>query len=350
MLDLQRISGASFFDRSSDGEFYLEDDFVPFDQSIIWKFNDFFWQNVSLWEKTFGENYESSIPGVISESHKDEFIYKSAKRFFELLVFLHNKGSLPKEIIVLEQGPGSGIYALGFLSYISQWSQDKYDFLEKITYVLCDTSKDILDNLKIVTKSFSNIVNFYLQKEQFDVPAKYAGKVLLIRHGNLWDQLPCKIVRFKDNIWLELFVRSVSSKPFLKEPFDYIKNNPVLWKDFYQNIFLEEKWVETKEYFFEVPDGAELISSIGVEKNLNSLIPLINWQGGGYIEVVDIVVPSLAGFINKNRRPKKYDGGIGVVVNGQEINKFLEVKGFKMDLERLEKNKINMIATIKPLL
>src|SRR5579871_4543236 len=97
------ISGESFFDEISNDSILLDKVFVPLDKSMIWHCNYLFWKYFSLWEKTYNEQYEASLPSGISESHKDEFIEKSAQKFLNLLLTLEKKQNLPEKIIILEQ-------------------------------------------------------------------------------------------------------------------------------------------------------------------------------------------------------------------------------------------------------
>src|SRR5579859_4427041 len=89
------ISGESFFEAIPEKYFPLDKTYVSLDQSIIWKVNSLFWKHVNLWEKTYQESYESSLPAGISESHKDDFIENSANKFISLLLQLEKEQNLP---------------------------------------------------------------------------------------------------------------------------------------------------------------------------------------------------------------------------------------------------------------
>src|SRR5579859_6634473 len=145
----QPISGESFFEPISKESFPLDKTFVPLDRSIIWYLNYLFWKYFTLWAKTYGENYEASLPSGVSESHKDAFIQKSVMKCISLLLELEKKQKLPKQIIVLEQGPGTGIYAKKFLDFLKKYSEEyKKFFYKHLLYIISDTSEEILDTAK----------------------------------------------------------------------------------------------------------------------------------------------------------------------------------------------------------
>src|SRR5437660_12175612 len=117
------ISGESFFEPMPNKHFALDATFVPLDQSIIWHMNYLFWKHFTLWEKTYQESYEASLPSGVSESHKDVFVEKSVNKFIHLLLHLEKVNKFPEKIIILEQGPGTGLYAKKFLDYLQDYSK-----------------------------------------------------------------------------------------------------------------------------------------------------------------------------------------------------------------------------------
>ncbi|MBI3385259.1 SAM-dependent methyltransferase, partial [Candidatus Gottesmanbacteria bacterium] len=190
---IDKISGASYFDPLPKNRLLLEKKFAPLDKSLIWNLNNFFWQNTSLWEKTYGQHYEKSLPTGISSSHEPDFVKKSTEHFFNFLVNLKNRKLLPQKIIVLEQGPGTGLYAKQFLDYLKNFSTSEYSFYDNLTFILSDSSSELLAGAQKLLADHQKHLVIHHQKKHHDLPFKYKGQILFARSGNLWDQLPCRL-------------------------------------------------------------------------------------------------------------------------------------------------------------
>src|SRR5579872_1922436 len=142
LIPTQKIIGETFFGTLPKNPVLLETDFVRMDKSIIWKLSELFWKYYSLWEKTYNENFEASLPSGISESHKQEFIKASVERFIQCIKNLKEKNVLPPALYIYEQGPGTGVFAKGFLDEIKTQDAQIY---QKIHYVLSDSSQEVLE-------------------------------------------------------------------------------------------------------------------------------------------------------------------------------------------------------------
>src|SRR5258708_5728997 len=334
------ISGESFFEPVPRHSFPLDATFVPLDKSIIWHCNYLFWKHFTLWEKTYNEHYEASLPSGVSESHKDGFILTSVQKFIRLLINLEKTNNLPKDIFILEQGPGSGIYAKKFLDYLKE---HHLEFYKHTQYILQDTSQEILEAALKTLRSHKNHVRDFIK-----LPKNLCSKILFARHSNLWDQLPAKIFILDENNISEIFVQAVIDQHIGNKDFcslqkthieQFITTHTHLWEPLIRILKFKTKIKKlTQNEISRLPylstieqcnNGAtkqcEIIFSKGVLDNLRELISMIDWQRNGYIEIVDIIVPTIEGF-QKNRRPKKYDGSIATVVNGLLIATFLQEK------------------------
>src|SRR3989344_5815406 len=95
------ISGESFFSPLPKDFVPIENDFVPFDPSVVWYLNNLFWQNTKLWEQTYGQHYEKSLPEGLSTSHKPEFINQSLNHFLLITNKLSQENRLPEKIYIL---------------------------------------------------------------------------------------------------------------------------------------------------------------------------------------------------------------------------------------------------------
>lgn len=338
------ISGESFFSPLPEESLPIEKDFVPFDQSVVWYLNEIFWQNTKLWEKTYGQHYEKSLPEGLSTSHKPEFINQSLNHFLLITDKLSLENRLPEKIFILEQGAGSGTYAFEFLNFLQKEHPLLY---QRLSYVISDTSEEILEICRRILKNHWKQIMFYKQQSTYDLPNLDGKKFLFIRHGNFWDQLPCKIFQKKTGKILEVYTKAILAKSLeedlaitkidltqLKEIIrqkklvSFLKKYPLLWKPLVQNLKLQTEVTNNilrEKAYEELPDDTFIINSLGVVKNLEGYLNLMDWDKYGYLEVVDIIFPNVSSFTS-DRLPKKYDGALGVGVNGPEIKIFLKNK------------------------
>lgn len=243
-----KIIGESFFAHMPKEPVLLESDFVRMDKSIIWQCNDLFWKYYTLWEKTYGENFESSLPSGISESHKPEFITACAERFLSRMKKLQQEGQLPETIYVYEQGPGSGIFAKGFLDAIQHKNAEIY---KKISYLLVDTSEEILQSCVTFLREHTNNIKLYTLDNFERLAHTFSGKILFARHSNMWDTWPCRLVQVRKSGLSEIYVRAVCEKKFEK----FVKeiqtrglayaliHYPALWKDFFRSVKLQTRTI-----------------------------------------------------------------------------------------------------------
>jgi hypothetical protein len=61
------------------------DQFVPWRNSIIWKFNKLFWQWLPGWEAASGRGFEEALPSGASDANHPQAIADSVCEFFRLL-------------------------------------------------------------------------------------------------------------------------------------------------------------------------------------------------------------------------------------------------------------------------
>ncbi len=349
-----KIIAEKFITRIPRNVALLESDFIRMDRSIIWKLNEIFWKHYDLWEKMYGENYETSLPEGISESHKPEFIKASAERFIH--VYQNHKQN---KIYVFEQGPGSGIFAKGFIDYIEKHKQDLY---KKLTYLLVDTSQEILTSCNILLTKHKDHIKFFtledFEKESF----KFTKKILFARHSNIWDQFPCRAIKLRNTGLAEVYVKAVCGKGF-----DTLLNEisekglekalvmyPQLWKEFFRSIKLQTRTIacDTTEiqaniYLQKFKDivglhaGKNTLYSDAVVENLNFLNTLIDWNKGGYIEIVDVMTPGP----QFQMYPLKYDGAIGYRIDQGIIKTWAKEANKRITFMKLKKS--NTLVTIE---
>lgn len=370
--DNQPISGESFFEPLPKRSLPI-DQFTPLDESVIWHLNSLFWAHCNLWQQTYGEHYEASLPSGTSVAHQQSFIEASVQGLLKLLENLARREELPKVIYVLEQGPGTGKYAKGFLDYVQDYSRDNQrPFYDRLQYLLFDTSKEI------ITTTLANLTAHKNHIEVVSNLAPWAGRVLFVRHSNLWDQLPARIFSAEDGAITELQVQPVldgaieaelanvaprvSSDDIVKAlqtrtVGQLIGQHPKIWKPLARAVFLQTRrhtlsdkqlatlpFTKILQRLAVLQDGQEFVFNGGVLENIESISALVDWQRGGYIEVVDIVIPDVSGFARPHR-PKKYDGSLACFMNGPMLRLYAEDHNKHLHLRKLRG--LNYVVTLR---
>lgn len=89
--------------------------FAPLRESVIWRFNDLFWQRVGDWEASTGRGFEQALPTGRSDANDGGAVADSVADFWTLLADLDKRAQLPPEIFALEIGVGSGTRAATWL-------------------------------------------------------------------------------------------------------------------------------------------------------------------------------------------------------------------------------------------
>ncbi len=361
MNDNSKIIGESFFARLPQNTIPLERDFVRMDKSVIWEFNKYFWQNYMLWEKTYGEHYEASLPSGISESHRAEFIENSAKKFIAFLKRLDAKNQLPEVIYCYEQGPGTGAFAKGFLDYIRRKSVHLY---ERVWYLISDISNEILETTLKNLEDHKSHVRAYTQNVFEKNGETFAGKILFVRHSNMWDGYPCRLVQIRKTGLADMYVRAICDRKF--EPFAQevqqkgaayvVAKYPHIWKDFFRNITLQTRSFSCSEidirsnaylhYLQNTNDlyvGKNTLVSEYIFDNLLLINALIDWDKGGYAEIVDII----SRHPSQKMYPLKFDGAIGYKIDGKIIETWCGAYGKIVSFKKLRKSNMAMTITKK---
>lgn len=353
-----RIIGESLFESLPNKPIPLESDFVRMDKSIIWKFNELFWKHYTLWEKTYGEHYEASLPSGISESHRPEFIRASARRFLSFVSNIRAQRRLPKTLYIYEQGPGTGIFAKGFLDFVKREHPKIY---ERVVYILSDTSQEILKTCSDLLSEHKDHMKYYMQDAFEEAAIHFAGKILFARHSNMWDQWPCRLIRMRKSGLAEIYVRAVCGKEFeqivkkmQERGLEYVLvNYPDKWKDFFKSIKLQTHTITCSNIDIKYNPYLRHLANIArvnvnkntllsehISYNLSFLSKLIDWKRKGYIEIVDIITRHPL----KNMHPLKFDGAIGYKIDSKIIEEWCDTN--KKTILFYKLRKLNTLVTI----
>ena len=124
---------------------YLEA-FCPIRSSIIWRFNNLFWQHLPLWENAAGHGFEKSLPGGTSDANHPEAIRDSVADFWTLLKDLDSRKQLPQEIFALEIGVGTGQRAAAWLDRFRALDHERgTNYYPRVRFLLADYSMPALN-------------------------------------------------------------------------------------------------------------------------------------------------------------------------------------------------------------
>src|SRR5205823_1521224 len=120
--------------------------FTPLRESVIWRFNNLFWQRVGDWEAETGRGFEHALPTGRSDANDGASVADSVADFWTLLVDLEKRAQLPAEIFALEIGVGSGTRAALWLDRFKAIDEARATrFYPRLRFLLADYSLPTLD-------------------------------------------------------------------------------------------------------------------------------------------------------------------------------------------------------------
>src|SRR5215510_12566853 len=179
---------------------YLEA-FTPIRCSLIWRFNDLFWQHLPLWESASGHGFEDALPGRTSDANHPEAVADAVADFWTLLKDLESHNQLPPEIFALEIGVGTGTRAAAWLDRFRQLDRERgTQYYPRIRFLLADYSMATLNRAMEAVRDHRELASF-LAVDALD-PFKSLSflryKVLSIHLTNVYDNLPTDEIVVRD--------------------------------------------------------------------------------------------------------------------------------------------------------
>jgi hypothetical protein len=341
---------------------YLEP-FTPIRSSIIWRFNDLFWQHLPLWESAAGHGFETALPSGTSDANHPEAVADAVADFWTLLKDLESHNQLPQEIFALEIGVGTGRRAAAWLDRFRALDQERgTQYYPRIKFLLADYSRPTLDRAMAAVHEHRELASF-LAVDALD-PFKSLSflryKVLSIHLTNVYDNLPTDEIVVRDDklyfVEARAYIPATAAarigEAFGVPPSDLtrtvnrllevgpqhlhhssLEQGVTFWRSVWDAIRLEERFVAIRtildaplpagvkpgllENFFGEGKGMTNLrfhlSSGALESFLNT-VPLLHPRG--YLQVQDIFVANLADYGKIFRGPGKMDGSIVNWVNG----------------------------------
>jgi len=357
---------------AAQGRIYLED-FRSFRSSIVWEFNQLYWQRLKDWELATGKSYERALPGGASDGHHPQAVEDSAREFWKLLKDLETHNQLPPEIFILEIGVGLATRAGMWLDRF--WALDQENgtnYYPRIRFLLGDYSLSTLERSRPAVKKHIDLCSF-IALDALD-PTKALSflrhKILHVHSSNMYDNLPDEEVVWRDNRmhWVEVRAyvppadaariasacgMAVSEVPrtikrLLEVGADALPERDkgmTFWMEIWKAIRLEERLVDAvdlaevslpaglsyqqmEDILKDAPGDLRFHLSSGALESFRNTLPLLHPRG--YLQVQDIFVTDLNEYCMGFYGPGKLDGSIVNWVNGALLREVAHRAGYDL--------------------
>jgi hypothetical protein len=343
---------------SDDDGVYL-DPFVPWRNSIIWKFNKLFWQWLPEWEAASGRGFEEALPSGASDANHPQAIADSVCEFFRLLKDLDQRGQLPAEIAALEIGGGSGMRAKAWLDGFK--SLDEHSgtgYYQRLKFFLGDYSPATLERAVKATSAHSDKVHGVSMDALNPLQGLPAMrfKILYVHLTNVYDNLPFDELVRRDgrhyivetrgyipahavaNLHAAFGVSRDEIAPIVERMFTegpsgagMGERSVAFWRQLWGSFRLQERLrllddvevghvppgltrLHIDDLLAEAPDDIRFHVSRGAGESFANTLPLLHPRG--YLQVQDIFVSSMDEYRQAFKGPGKLDGSLVVWVNG----------------------------------
>lgn len=369
---VQKAINPSSQDARGQGRIYLED-FHSLRSSIVWNFNQLYWQRLKDWEHATGKSYERALPGGVSDGHHPQAIADSAKDFWKLLKDLETRNQLPPEIFILEIGVGLAMRAGMWLDRFCALDQENgTKYYPRVRFLLGDYSLSTLERSRPAVNRHIDLCSF-IALDALD-PTRALSflrhKVLHVHLSNVYDNLPDEEIVWRDNrlYWVQVrayipledaarigaacgvpvadIVKTVNR--LLEVGADTLPDHEkgmVFWMEVWKAIRLEERlvdavdlpdaslpaglsFVQMEDILKDAPGDLRLHLSSGALESFRNTLPLLHPRG--YLQVQDIFVTDLNEYCMGFYGPGKLDGSIVNWVNGALLREVAHRAGYDL--------------------
>jgi hypothetical protein len=358
--ELDRALQAISPEAPAQGDRVWLDDWRPVRESMIWRFNDLFWQRVADWETAAGRGFEAALPSGQSDANHSQAVADAVADFWTLLRELDKRGTLPAEIFALEIGVGSGTRAALWLDRFRALDEERgTGYYPRLRFLLGDYSMPTLDRaLAGVTRHREAVSVIPMDALN---PLKTLSflryKVLYVHLTNVYDNLPHdELVRRDGRLYLvearAWVPREAAAR--LAEAFGLLRPEDVatsaarllevgpevlgdrahgvaFWRALWDALRLEERLAglddlaqaplppgldlsHLEDLLHEAPDDVRFHVSRGAAESFVNTLPLLHPRG--YLQVQDIFVTTMGEYRHGFRGPGKLDGSVVTWVNG----------------------------------
>ena len=166
-------------------------DYVPYTRSLIWKFNDAYWQHKTPFMTAHNRDYRDAIHG--SPDMNEALTRYTAEKFLNQLQVI---GDIRDEYVYVEIGIASVERASIFIEMLVELarSQGSESLLKQMRYVLADFSQSVLSEAKAELGTARNGIQLTYLLLHAEAPLQtlspYAGRITRIHSTNVADNVP----------------------------------------------------------------------------------------------------------------------------------------------------------------
>jgi hypothetical protein len=343
---------------NADQHLYL-DDFRPYRDCLIWRFNRLFWRHLGDWEAASGQGFEAALPGGTSDANHPQAVADSVAEFWKLLRDLESRGQLPPEIVGLEIGVGNGARAAAWLDRFKALDEESgTSYYPRLHFLLGDYSPTSLERaLEAVAQHGSHASGVPLDAlNPYKSLTAYRFKVMYVHLTNVYDNLPFDDLVRRDGRLYIVEVRAylngqrvdqlaadfgmtradlpVAVETLLEGgPFAVFEGEKgvAFWRRLWDTFKLEERLralddgeedhvppglsrTHLEDLLAEAPDDVRFHVSRGAGESFANTLPLLHPRG--FLQVQDIFVSEMDDYRKGFRGPGKLDGSLVTWVNG----------------------------------
>ena len=337
----------------------LLDGFLPWRDSLIWRFNRLFWERLASWEAHAHRGFEAALPSGGSDANHPDAVADSVGDFWTLLRDLETRGQLPPEAYAMEIGVGSGTRARLWLDKFKALDDDLGSgFYSRLRFLLGDYSPATLETALTAVGPHAPICSVIPidAANPFKTLSFLRFKILFIHLTNVYDNLSFDEIARRDG---QLYL--VEVRPYLSpaaarrieaefglspaqlpdairrllesgpETLGDLDRGMVFWNCVWTGMRLEERLRVLNEgdedhlpkgvnrsplddLLADAPHDVRFHLSRGAAESFVNTVPLLHPRG--YLQVQDIFVSSMKEYMEGFRGPGKLDGSFVTWVNG----------------------------------
>lgn len=366
-----------------DSKQYLED-WRPGSESCIWVFNSLYWNELGLWERATGQEYEQALPHGESDARNTAAARDLILALFRVWDELAARRALPEDLHVLELGVGNGNQARVWLDEFFRLDSERgSEYYRRLNYLMGDYSPHVLERAWANVRHHADHVSSLVLDARS--PSKTLGflrfKVFLIYISNVYDNLPTDEIARLDGQLFRVEVRAYlpgtsavrlagalgippTELPDLVHRL--LELGPTLlsravperfpegtlaavefWRAVWEALRLEERYVPIEELdLYEIAPAVtgELLRPI-VEANGDIRMHISNGAAASFVDSLpllhpfgllqchDLFVTSIEQYRTGFRGPGKYDGSVVNWVNGPLLATIGRRQGFDVHFQ-----------------